>query len=655
MIHNHKVLRLAFVLRIGALAGCDWFDGPPCEMGEQSCDGDNVRVCQTSSSGRDGKAYEWSTLLTCADDPRVGALTCGMIDGRAQCVPEGVDGGAGDASAAGADTRWARVVVARSGAQLSVSKVQAEVLSGATVPVSAPSGAVAAVSYSDGKPLDATLVRFAEPGADGANLDAEQVVWLAAEGANRIKLVNTKGAVLAEAALSAPSTAPKALIGYRTQALTSELPSTLRVLGPADQPQIPAELRSQMGLLVSPTSEMAALVSSALARAPTLGVSAVTKLGFVAFNHRSRDEDGGTEEPDAGTHDADGGVAEGGEANDLERPSTALTGTTVLVNVSNGWLSVYRDEPHKLALSLVREVALAYAALAKPPAPAEPTAAEYPEEIGALIVKRVSPLLAPKEGLLEAWAAIHKVGVDAQLAGPYTGPAWTTRDEIRAAKDGFFSSLGGKAAQDDFAETVAHLHVPEVWSDASPCRALAASSFAELDMRLTVPLAKIELVHALGLASDEVRRQCVGELGEDETKGLVLHGATGFRMTFNDQIRATRQPYLHGEIHLTMFGVRKGTTALMDISYRGLGVGVHRLIAVQSRSDPELGAGMFLANPYEYDSTFSTEGLIVVTRIDKKRVSARGLLVKQAKEMLGEKIWPLVTVRMDDPEWLEDM
>jgi hypothetical protein len=29
--------------------------------------------------------------------------------------------------------------------------------------------------------------------------------------------------------------------------------------------------------------------------------------------------------------------------------------------------------------------------------------------------------------------------------------------------------------------------------------------------------------------------------------------------------------------------------------------------------------------------------------------------VKQAKEMFGQRIWPLVTVRMNNPKWLEDM
>jgi hypothetical protein len=596
-------------LGLCALVACDWFDpGRPCKEGAYSCDADKVRVCvplPKEPAGADGPKTEWRVMSTCEDDPVDGPRTCGMVDGQSQCVAEGVDGGPVE-NESQQQREWKRVDVLLSPSGYKIQSISTQVLKG--YPAVAASGSVAVVSYAGSTPRDAALVAI---GSDGVG-----TAWVRTGDASRIALIDAAGKTVEERAIQETGASRARGLAMQQHALTAELPPTLRVAEPLSGLEFPLPWRVRRLRIVAPSAAELGLVGEPLGRLPLAASSALTRVAFVS-DVIDVELDAGA--PDGAVADAglpaggmdagvDAALPEGGgfdaslaiDAALMEMPEALpltraeLVGSTLWVNVTKDQRAIYekdQKEREELGLDVVRRAAEAFAfvatvvthPLARPVGsdggvtepPKLPT--DFPTDIALLILARISPMLAPREGFLPAWQGLHMTGVQAKIAGEYAVVGSRLRSDKEAVQDGFASTGGSVSPTADFAEFLARASLGDLWPE-GPCDAIRGKKLDEMPARLMVPIAKLEVLWGLGLLSRDNMIACIGELGvANASNGFVLHKPNGEKISMETEVEGVRAQYRLGEFHASGRAMRGNVSGVFDTMYREVLPGVIRL------------------------------------------------------------------------------
>jgi len=676
------------------LSGCEsWFGKNECTEGEQRCDGNTILTCSAKLTGTVGNTQtksEWTRTSSCSVQHE--GLICHAEDGFAACIsPSRLDAGLlaqADAQSSegqtpyadpykGSVVAWARVdVTASDDGSVKIASTKSALLS--VSPPSASQGHVAAVSYgSDNKPVSAALLSLSN--------QVPSTTWVRTAGATRISIVAPDGRVLDSRALvDGPTAAPKSHgeLAQVSQSLTAELPPTLEVVEAGSR--LPPADGNRLGGLVSvpATPELLGYVGEALRGLPPFAASAFTKVAFVAsplratelgaYNRRDAGVASQIELADEGVFEPDGGAppaaADAAPPIVVSGPAArsahvaANQQAVLYVDASPSSLADYARDPKVLALELAGEVAsllvrltaspreLAFAGLQS----AFPK--DYPAPIAALIKERMSPLLLPSESLVDVWQGLHEIGVRAELASPYVGGALS--DET-AVQHGFASGVGAQGAAEDFVEYVARANVPEVWAS-SPCPALRDTSLDELDPKLFLHLAKLEVVWGLGLLSGARLKSCVGTRAlEPGPSGIVVHGPARERTAFDQNVLAQKEPFYHGQTQVALTadqGVEgQEIAAAFTMSTAGAVVGLFRLTSVSDREDPEVGAGFYFSKASTYERTEAKAGLLLITRVDAQQIAGHALMVLQGVKkgkmpFAGTTVMPFITARYDVPQ-----
>jgi hypothetical protein len=626
-----------------ALVGCgDWFnDGRACTEGETSCDGRAIRLCVPKvdeAAGANGVKTSWRVTGSCEDDPFSGRQTCGLVDGVAACVTRQVDEDAG--ASPGPETQWQRVDVRREGDAFAL-ETSPHYLRAA--PLAASSGAVAAVAYAGDKPLDAALVRFLGEAS-------RSVAWVRAEAATRVVLVDVAGRELAHAPVDAMGETDSELVASKAQYLGPSLPPTLRVRTPSSDLSVPSQWADEVDHVVAPDALTLEFLAEALGDLPLPLSSAITELAFAAAE--DDDQDAGAEMLDAGVEP----VALDSDEWRLQYV-TLLEGNRLWMNASAPVREALGNEQwrRELAVDVVRHAGRAFAALASTASssdsPAEKRPEDFPSAIAALLESRITPMLGRGESFATAWRGLHDMGVSAGIAGAYVSAPSQPRSDVEAVASGFSSAAGAVSPELDFADYTARANVDGSWS-AGPCAEIRGEKLDELAPRLLVPVAKLHVLWGLGVLSHERFVACVGDLQVASNKpGFALHKSNGEQVAVADELAGVRAPYLRGEIHVSAMASRDGIHAVLDVTYRGVMPDVIRLKPVVNTRSESFGATLALTSNVDAATSPAEAGLVVVTSVTRQSIEARALMVQLAEPMFGTRIFPLVTLRVQQPLW----
>lgn len=655
-------MRRAWTLGCAVLCACGWFDsGRECKEGRWSCDGDQVQLCvpDPTRAGPEGPATSWRTVQTCEDDPRAGARTCAVLEERAACVRESEDGGVvAEGREESAD--YLRVDVSAGG---EIVGVQPQTLLGA--PMGAVSGNFAVAAYRDGKPLDAALAQF-DPDA------TETTVWVRADGATSIAVVDAKGRKMEERVLELASTTEG--LSLRQALLSAEMPPTLRVVTPDMKRSPPWEWELALLVAREPTAEMLALVGPALLQVPPVGLSGLREVAFADSLLRLAVDagagDGGAELGEAGAEDA---VVSSGAPSLPDRTRVVVRGKTLWIDVTAERLAEYRasEEARKeLALELVRLVGRAFVAIASYKVDeAAPILlpSDFPAELAELLRQRITPMLEVGESFADAWANLHAIGVYMGVSKGYGSSKYGDREAVDV---GFAAARGVASPQADFAEYLARATIVDSWPD-GPCKELQGQQLEDLAPRRFANLAKLEVLRGLGVLGGDRVVACTGPLASKmKTPAIVLHKASGEQVWFEKEPTGARAEWGNA-VTVLATAARDAVQAVVNVQYRsGALPSVMRLGKVANPIALPQSASFGLTNPAKRENAGAEGGLVVIDKVTRTEIEAHLLMVSIAKPRLtiddvvmhpewlegpfGNWWYPLITIRVSTPGWQDE-
>ncbi|HEY5959895.1 MAG TPA: hypothetical protein VIV60_25245 [Polyangiaceae bacterium] len=131
-------------------------------------------------------------------------------------------------------------------------------------------------------------------------------------------------------------------------------------------------------------------------------------------------------------------------------------------------------------------------------------------------------------GVSSAWAEIQDTGVVLGVAGTYdSSDTWKAMSNATAAKLGFASRYGSTKPDEDMAEYVFHLHVPEAHGDGLICQPIRSAG-DPFPSELAIPLAKVKFLEGLGLLDSTDVTKCVGNPRITGPTGIHLGGSIDF-------------------------------------------------------------------------------------------------------------------------------
>ena len=609
-----------------------------------SCDGDFVRMCVVDNSKEitpDGVPTTWQVVRACDDDPVLGAQTCGLAGEVALCMEEGPDGGVlgpdGPPVSAG---DWLRVDVRREASGELALKTDRIYLEGA--PVGATVGAVAAVGYAGAKAVDGALV--VEPGEGGST------AWLRAAGVDRVALVTPEGVELSAASVAVQK---RRGVGVVKSGLVARLPPTLRVLTPDEVRLLPYELRNAGLKVAEPSAARIEVVAKTLQR---LELAAASTLGELVFVARPEKEADAGAESDAGAGDA--GIEEPEES---VAPRTLREGMRLYIDVSRKRLEeASQDASHELEIELIRDFGRAFmeATSESPVATGRSkNVEEFPEWIRELVEAHVTPMLDSAESFRAAWRALHETAVEAELAGHYRERYGADTAAMREnfVEEGFASAGGRDSPEDDFADFLAHAVIAEAWRD-GPCEQLRDADIETLPVRRLVPLAKLEVLWGLTLISHDQLASCIGGATVDpRTQGFGVYTPEAAFVAVGDEPEGVRLRLTQGEVHVSGTAEHGAQSAVFDLMHRSTLPGVVRLRrgsgVVLGEDGDQQGATFGMTDEEAVDFAASQGGLLIMKQVSRERIVGHALMVRMSRKMFGTKIFPLVTIRFDSPQW----
>jgi hypothetical protein len=648
-----------------------------------SCDGDRIRTCVPDPYSTSGVATKWQVIQTCADDPVLGPLTCGADMGAPRCVRQAADGTqATDDTIVGEERAvWLQVGVLMSDGSASLDAVEIHTLDG--MPASAAAGPYAVVAYADTSIVDAALVP--------AMAEGSTAVFVKGEDVSRVELIDPKGGVVARKDVDGVSTKRGSLTSASRRALIGyQLPPTLRQVFPVDR-ELPLAKEAQDHLLrlIEPTNEMLELVGEPLLRHRLGAITAITSVAFVAGPVPKESPAG--QSADTGRNPVAAARLQRGDEtfSAIRRTRTYLSGTVLVVDMSEDFLAEYRASQEArlaLALEMSRRVGQSYAAIAavatSEPASGHaeaknvPVPIDYPPKVAQALRKRVAPMLAVNEAFATAWRTLHGLGVESGFSIPYFSPdepktalplaamfpAPLARDytgdyplpsNAEAVEMGFASSLGAAMPSLDFAEFLAYATVQEAWSF-GPCGEIRATPLDKLRLNMVMPLSKLYVLWGLGLIGYDDLKACVGTLGvETDVPGFVVRRVNGESLHFDEEIGGARTAFLYSETHASGFAALGDLHTSFDLMWRGVMPGVARLAPVQNARAQNTGATLVFTDDAAAVTAPSAGGLLVMTEVSPKRLEGRALMVVTSSPIFGERIFPLVSFRIDKPDWPE--
>ena len=135
--------------------------------------------------------------------------------------------------------------------------------------------------------------------------------------------------------------------------------------------------------------------------------------------------------------------------------------------------------------------------------------------------------------------------------------------------------------------------------------------------------------------------------------GLVLHKPNGETIAFGDALQGLRAPLVDGQVRVWGIGQRADVTLGVDVMYRVALPSVIRIKPVTDAKKEAAGATVAVTSPARLETSVVTGGLLLVTRVTRERIAMRGLLMRTDKPTLGSSIFPLMTLDVEQPEWLE--
>lgn len=644
------------------LTGCGWLRPDSCELQSTRCTGDHVQTCVPdveATASADEPVNHWVTDTTCVDDPQLGRYACGVVAGRATCVSESEpmsdSSGGGDAGVA--NGQWLRVHVTREvDGGIKLAQADHLELADQTLPSDPAWGTVAAVAFSSGEIVDATLVPIS-PEQEAA------YAWLSGDGVDQISLVDSEGVTLSTFHV-APDGSPRAFDHARG-----------RPIGSASSVP-PLRILARLGRTLSePRPRTLELVREAFARVPEqlllLTPTVILELDPASARSLASPDLSTPNEPDGATSTLPPDFF----ASSRRRVRAAWNAYRheLVLDFGSASLSEYETGTLALASDIVGALAATYvrftdvvAERATPLAQAfgRKLPPDVPAEIEPYLYNHYARLLASGESPVSAWKSLHNLAVQAALARAYANEFGSfARSDEEAVSTGFASMDGVGSPADDLTDFAVRAAVPEAWSF-GPCSALRAVPLDVVAPPLLVHAAKLIALHGLGLLRPEALTACLGELRVTQSNdpklhagAIILHKSDGERITFTEELEGIRQPYFSDEVQLSWKAQRAYLSASLSVGYRGTRPAVMRLQAVAGhegrdfRSGEDHGAVLAFANPDGYQTTVALGGLLVVTDVRPDALNAFALMVALNAPLARTKILPLVSAQVATPTW----
>lgn len=637
------------------LVGCEWLRPDSCDQTTTRCDGDRVQSCvpdPQSSAGAAEPVNHWVTDKTCADDPQLGAYRCGVVEGRATCVPESPTGEASsepEPETSATTTPWIRVRVSHSERGTRINEIEPFLLDSAHLPGDSAWGSIAAVSSRGGEVVDATLVP----------LEADQeasFVWLSGDGIDQVELLDEHGQSLSRVDYTASVSEPPSPPDHDIRGALAR--QTVRMIARVGRTQ------------VQTTDRMRQLAGQALARVPEtlllLAPSVVLELDSDSLRALSPPvlADAGARSDDVVPPNPFVSTGK------LPRAAWIANRQELLLDFRSEALEEYATNTLALTRDIVRALAGTFVHYTEvvtehvqSPLPRK-LPHDFPAELGPYLVDQYAQLLVAGESPVSAWHGLHRIAVSAELASPYSEDfGFRPSTEADAVRAGVASIAGAASASADLTDYIALAAVPESWTD-GPCASLRAAPLDEVAPPLLVHAAKLIALRGLGLLEAEALSACVGELrptaGKDpklRDGSIVAHKRNGERIAFTEELEGIRQPYFSDEVQLSWKAQRAYLSASLSVGYRGRRPIVMRLQPVAGhqgkdfRSGEDHGAVLAFANPDGYRTSIAEAGLVVVTDVSEHALNAYALMVSLSEPVAGTKVFPLVSAQVVNPSW----
>jgi hypothetical protein len=215
-------------------------------------------------------------------------------------------------------------------------------------------------------------------------------------------------------------------------------------------------------------------------------------------------------------------------------------------------------------------------------------------------------------GLTTAWEELHESGVELELVDPYTGDDWQDLDDDLAVYGGFVSPYGSTSADEDMAEYVGRLLVPENGGESLVCGRLRTAP-TPFPIDLAVPYAKIKFLEALGLLDESVVHSCAGSPAIEGPKGIHL----GDAVSFTSSLKAGWLDQDGGRFLAVLGEGRPYRCSLRVLAPDEQALGLHRLDDIGSYNLNDANNAFYLSHDEEdLRARVSKSGLVLVTAVN---------------------------------------
>lgn len=221
------------------------------------------------------------------------------------------------------------------------------------------------------------------------------------------------------------------------------------------------------------------------------------------------------------------------------------------------------------------------------------------------------------------WGALQASGVKFQLAGPYLGDAWQGLDRLAASDAGFATPYGASSPEEDMAEYVSHLVVPDgPEGEASTCPRVRAAG-SPFPPELAVPFAKVKILANLGLVDLDQEVACIGDPVIQGPEGIHL----GDALSVTSSLKAGWLDADGGHFLAVTGDASPYRLLLRVLAPNNAALGLHRLDEIGLADFAAPHNALFLSHENLDRARTSAGGLVLVTSANEKKVEGAVLFL----------------------------
>jgi hypothetical protein len=273
----------------------------------------------------------------------------------------------------------------------------------------------------------------------------------------------------------------------------------------------------------------------------------------------------------------------------------------------------------------------------------------WPADVQAAAQKTIENF-SLQSGITAAWEALQQDAIEAGLGGAYLGDDWQSLGQsddgdLKAAPLGFATAYGANTADDDQAEYVARLVIPEYGRSPACDRVKSGGTPFPVDRAL--PYIKIKLLEGLGLLSAAQVNACVGQAALEGPPGIHLGDALSLTQDIKGGFVDLDEGHFLGVLasappYQMLIRVRateqqpRGLFRLDDIGYSGINAATNAVLLGHD-SEP-------------LRARTSARGLVLVTEYGPERLAGAVFFVmlRNAAGLVTD-AFPFGTFRVDHP------